>query len=234
MEKIKGVKPVNRVKLTDSIIKAIIDYVLIQNLKVGDKLPSERDLAKVLKVSRPLLREALRIMESLNLIEVVSGKGSFIKNPFSQDFSYIVLYLGQEREKVLEILKVRKTLEKLALEEAIKNITDEELKNLEKILNTLEEKLRRGENGLEENWEFHKSIYFASRNKFLYDFLVETKDFHLYWENPEENPLFAEKTFSHHRELFECIKRKDIEEAYTSIDRLYRIIEEEINKKGEV
>jgi|YelNatPaOPRAMG01_1025707.scaffolds.fasta_scaffold00073_32 DNA-binding FadR family transcriptional regulator len=232
MERIRGIKPVNRVKLTDSIIKAIIDYALNQNLKVGDKLPSERDLAKALQVSRPLLREALRIMESLNLIEVISGKGIFIKNPFSQDLSYIVLHLGQEKEKVLEVLKVRKALEKLALEEAIKNVSNEELKNIERFLNTLEEALRRGENGLKENWEFHRAIYLASRNKFLYDFLEETKDFHLYWENPEENPLFAEKTFSFHRELFECIKRKDIEEANNSIDRLYKMVEKEIEKRG--
>jgi DNA-binding FadR family transcriptional regulator len=232
MEKIRGIKPVNRVKLTDNIIKSIIDYVIMQNLKVGDKLPSERELAKALQVSRPLLREALRIMESLNLIEVVSGKGIFIKNPFSQDLSYIVLHLSQEKEKILEILRVRKALEKLALEEAIKNISDEDLKNIERSLNILEEALRRGENAQKENWEFHKTIYLTARNKFLFDFLEETKDFFLYWINPEENPLFAEKTYSYFRELFEGIKRKDIKTVHNSIDRLYRMIEQEINKGG--
>ena len=74
-------KPINRVKLTESIMEAIVEYASSNDLKVGDRLPSERELSSALKVSRPLLREALRKMESLNLIEVLPGKGIFIKTP---------------------------------------------------------------------------------------------------------------------------------------------------------
>ena len=116
-------KPINRVKLTESIMEAIVEYASSNDLKVGDRLPSERELSSALKVSRPLLREALRKMESLNLIEVLPGKGTFIKVPLKDNMSYLVLHIDEEKDKVLEVLKIRRALEKLALEEAIKNIT---------------------------------------------------------------------------------------------------------------
>lgn len=209
-----------------------MEYVYSQSMKVGDKLPSERDLSKALKVSRPLLREAIRVMESLNLIEVKPGSGIFIKNPFNPEMSYLVLHIDkQEREKLLEVLKVRKVLEKLAIEEAVKNMDKEQLGKIERLLNILEESQRRGEESLEENWAFYNAIYHGSKNKFLCDFLEGLRDFYLSWQDPSENPVFAEKTYSYHRELFEGIKSKDIEKINAIIDKFYKMWEEEIEKK---
>ncbi|HOQ67954.1 MAG TPA: GntR family transcriptional regulator, partial [Candidatus Atribacteria bacterium] len=195
-------KPINRVKLTESIMEAIVEYASSNNLKVGDRLPSERELSSALRVSRPLLREALRKMESLNLIEVLPGKGTFIKVPLKNNMSYLVLHIDEERDKVLEVLKIRRALEKLAIEEAIKNITDDEIKELEKKVNLLEEKQRRGDDSKEENWAFHSLIYRSAGNKLLFDILDGLKEFHLFWEDPLECPSFAEKTYFFHRELF--------------------------------
>ncbi len=209
-----------------------MEYVDSQNMRVGDKLPSERDLSKALKVSRPLLREAIRVMESLNLIEVKPGSGIFIKSPFNPEMSYLVLHIDkQEKEKLLEVLKVRKILEKLAIEEAVKNLDKEQLGKIEKLLNILEETQRRGDESLEENWVFYNAIYHESKNKFLCDFLEGLRDFYLSWQDPSENPVFAEKTYWYHRELFEGIKSKDIKKINAAIDKFYTMWEEEIEKK---
>lgn len=225
-------RPINRVKLTENIVEAIVDYASSQNLKAGDRLPSERELASALKVSRPLLREALRKMESLNLVEVLPGKGIFIKNPLRNNMSYLVLHIDGDKKKNLEVLKVRRALEKLAVEEAIKNITEEELEDLERRLNLLEEKQRRGEDSREENWAFHSLIYRAAGNKLLFDILEGLKDFHLFWEDPFECPSFAEKTYFFHRELFKCVEKRDPARACTLIDRLLDALENEIKKSG--
>ena len=205
-------KPINRVKLTESIMEAIVEYASSNDLKVGDRLPSERELSSALKVSRPLLREALRKMESLNLVEVLPGKGIFIKTPLKNNMSYLVLHIDEEKDKVLEVLNIRRVLEKLALEEAIKNITDDEIKELERRVNLLEEKQRRGDDSREENWAFHSLIYRLAGNKLLFDILDGLKEFHLFWEDPLECPSFAEKTYFFHRELFKCIEERDQKE----------------------
>jgi DNA-binding FadR family transcriptional regulator len=227
-------RPINRVKLTENIIEAIVEYASSNNLEVGDRLPSERELSSALKVSRPLLREALRKMESLNLIEVLAGKGIFIKVPLKNDMSYLILHINQEKSKILEILKIRRVLEKFAVEEAIRNITDEEIKELERRVNLLEEKLRRGDESREENWAFHSVIYHSAGNKFLFDILDGLKEFHLFWEDPFECPSFADKTYSFHRELFKGIKERNIKRAHSVIDNLLDMIEDEVKKGNRV
>lgn len=223
-------KPINRIKLTESIIEAIVEYASSTNLKVGDRLPSERELAGALKVSRPLLREALRKMESLNLIEVLPGKGIFIKTPLKNNMSHVILHIDGEGKKALEILKIRRVLEKLAVEEAIKNVTEKEIEELEKKLNILEEKQRRGENSREENWAFHEVIYRLANNELLFSILEGLKEFHLFWEDPSTCPSFAERTFFFHREFFQCIARKELEKARTLIDKLLDMVESEVKK----
>ncbi|HQE25280.1 MAG TPA: FadR/GntR family transcriptional regulator [Candidatus Atribacteria bacterium] len=225
-------KPINRVKLTESIMEAIVEYASSNNLQVGDRLPSERELSSALRVSRPLLREALRKMESLNLIEVLPGKGTFIKVPLKNNMSYLVLHIDEERDKVLEVLKIRRALEKLAIEEAIKNITDDEIKELEKKVNLLEEKQRRGDDSKEENWAFHSLIYRSAGNKLLFDILDGLKEFHLFWEDPLECPSFAEKTYFFHRELFNAIKERDLQRAYALTDKLLDMLENEVRKSN--
>lgn len=224
------VRPVNRIKLTENIIEAIVDYASSSRLKVGDKLPSERELANELRVSRPLLREALRKMESLNLIEVLAGKGIFIKAPLKNGMSYIVLHIDQEKERILEILEIRKLLEKYAMEEAMKNILEDEVFELERWVNLLEEKLRRGDDSREENWTFHSIIYRSARNKLLFDILDAFKEYHLYWEDPFTCPSFADKTYSFHRELFKSIKERDIKRAHSVIEKLIEMIKDEVKK----
>ena len=223
-------RPINRVKLTENIIEAIVEYASSNNLKVGDRLPSERELSSALKVSRPLLREALRKMESLNLIEVLAGRGIFIKVPLKNDMSYLILHINQEKSKILEILKIRRVLEKFAVEEAIRNLTDEEIKELERRVNLLEEKLRRGDESREENWAFHSIIYRSAGNKFLFDILDGLREFHLFWEDPFECPSFADKTYSFHRELFKGIKDRDIKRAHSVIDKLLDMLEDEVKR----
>ncbi len=225
-------KPINRVKLTESIMEAIVEYASSNNLKVGDRLPSERELSSALRVSRPLLREALRKMESLNLVEVLPGKGIFIKVPLKNNMSYLVLHIDEEKDKVLEVLKIRRVLEKLALEEAIKNITDDEIKELERKVNLLEEKQRRGEDSKEENWAFHSLIYHSAGNKLLFDILDGLKEFHLFWEDPFECPSCAEKTYSFHRELFKCIEERDLQRACAVTDKLLDMLENEARKSN--
>ncbi|MDK2896750.1 MAG: GntR family transcriptional regulator, transcriptional repressor for pyruvate dehydrogenase complex [Candidatus Atribacteria bacterium] len=225
-------KPINRVKLTESIMEAIVEYASSNNLRVGDRLPSERELAGALKVSRPLLREALRKMESLNLVEVLPGKGIFIKAPLKNNMSYLVLHIDEGKDKALQVSKIRRVLEKLAIEEAIANITDDEIKELERRVNLLEEKQRRGEDSREENWAFHSLIYRSAGNKLLYDILNGLKEFHLFWEDPFECPSFAEKTYFFHRELFKCIEEKDLKKAYAVTDKLFDMLENEIRKSA--
>ena len=86
--------PIQNTKISERIIKQFEELIRGHKLKPGDRLPSERELTDLFKVGRPAIREALRSLESIGLIEVKQGRGSFIKEI---DFSS---YIASLRENV--------------------------------------------------------------------------------------------------------------------------------------
>jgi len=80
---------------TYSVIKkSLVDYIRINNLKVGDKLPPESDLADILNVSRLTLREILKVFREEGLIYTVHGIGTFLSNDFEQINDTLDINLG--------------------------------------------------------------------------------------------------------------------------------------------
>jgi GntR family transcriptional repressor for pyruvate dehydrogenase complex len=74
------ISPVERNSLADQVAKKILDLVRTGNLKPGDQLPPERDLAQLLQVSRPSLREAMRGLQILGVVKTRQGGGAYISS----------------------------------------------------------------------------------------------------------------------------------------------------------
>ena len=74
--------PIKNTKVYEKVIEQVKDLVKSGELKSGDKLPPERDLSEQLQVSRTSIREALRALEMLGLVETKQGEGNFIKTDF--------------------------------------------------------------------------------------------------------------------------------------------------------
>jgi GntR family transcriptional repressor for pyruvate dehydrogenase complex len=75
-----SISPVERNSLADQVAKKILDLVRTGNLKPGDQLPPERDLAQMLQVSRPSLREAMRGLQILGVVKTRQGGGAYISS----------------------------------------------------------------------------------------------------------------------------------------------------------
>jgi DNA-binding FadR family transcriptional regulator len=80
-----AISPVERTSLADQVAKKILDLVRTGNLKPGDQLPPERDLARMLQVSRPSLREAMRGLQILGVVRSRQGGGAFISSMDAAD-----------------------------------------------------------------------------------------------------------------------------------------------------
>ena len=127
--------PIKNVKVYEVIMEQIKDIVKRGELKNGDKLPSERELAEKLEVSRTSVREALKSLTMLGLIESKHGEGNFIKSNFEdsllEPLAIVFLLLGNKNE---EILQLRKIIEPEVASIAAKNITENELNELKIIM----------------------------------------------------------------------------------------------------
>lgn len=136
--------PVERRRLSDRIVDQLTELIRSGAFGVGEKLPSERELAASLGVSRPLVRESFRTLESLGLVEVKRGVGAIVTSAepaepdvdavagretpdvhdVSNDSRGAISYL--ERTTILDILEAREVLEVQIVELASERISDEE------------------------------------------------------------------------------------------------------------
>jgi GntR family transcriptional repressor for pyruvate dehydrogenase complex len=123
-------------RLYEGAFEAIRQYVVRQKLKPGDPLPSERQMQQQLGISRAPVREALRVLQSVGMIEARQGKGLFVKEmtlqPMVDTFvSHLELF---DRDSFAHLQELRQMLELGAAELAAKRRTDHDLTCMESIL----------------------------------------------------------------------------------------------------
>ena len=154
--------------VTDEAIEKLKDMIVSGRLRPGDRLPREADLAASLGLSRSSLREAVRALSLVRILDVRQGDGTYVSSLAADSLldalSFIVEF--HHDASVLELLEVRRILEPAASARAATLIDDASLAELEQILNrstpdsAVEELVRN-------DVEFHKAIAAASGNSVL-------------------------------------------------------------------
>lgn len=217
-----NMEPVKKMNVHSTAAEIIEDYIKSNDLKSGDKLPSERKLAQMLSIGRSSLREALRKLETVNLVQVENGRGAFVKNP-NATIKGINMQLAIEKPNLLQLFQVREVLEGLAIELAIENATDEEIENMEQIMDEIDAKLEDKINPNMEDEQFHRAIYYASKNDVLITILESMTDyFNKLWHSPLGDYSILIDSMPLHRPLFEAIKNRDKKKAIRIFKRLIR------------
>jgi GntR family transcriptional regulator, transcriptional repressor for pyruvate dehydrogenase complex len=119
-------------KLTDSIIEALRQDIVTGRLAQGDRLPNERELAAHFGVSQPTIREAVRALDAMGLVDVRHGSGAYIRG----DGSYILATALQtmlqiESVTIIQVLDVREILGRESVRVAATMAAEEDLAGLE-------------------------------------------------------------------------------------------------------
>lgn len=144
---------------------AIKGLILSGELKPGDSLPPERELATMLGISRPSLREAIRVLSALNVVEPRHGGGTFVTSLQPRELAQPINFLLQvDRMAFRHLLEVRQVLEVGAARLAALRITDDQLAALRDLTGRAERALGRAERFLEFDFEIHTAIIEATGN----------------------------------------------------------------------
>ena len=155
---------------TTTLYKQIADIwrgrIIAGDFKPGDVLPSEREIASELQVSRIPVREAMKSLECLGVVNQVRGKGVIVQ---TADLANILRVVGplvtNITPKFLDnLFEFRLLIEPYAAEQAAKFATDEELKELKETLDRNRKAVEAGERSEEESFAFHVQIMKASHN----------------------------------------------------------------------
>ena len=158
-------------KVYDQVIEQIKSKIKSGDIKRGDKLPSERELAESLKVSRTSVREALRALEVVGLVESRQGAGNYIRTNFDNSlFEPLSIMFMLQESSIKEMYDLRETLELQCAKLSAQNIADNELELLTAILDRMYIAISE-EESLELDIKFHYLIAKASRNVLLINIL---------------------------------------------------------------
>jgi GntR family transcriptional repressor for pyruvate dehydrogenase complex len=226
-------KEITPVRLYESAIEQIMDLVKRSELKPGDKLPPERELAEKLSISRNSLREAFRVLESRGLIKSKAGGGRYIreirKNGYSNTENII---LSLEKSSILELLEAREIFEVKIAKIAAQRATFEDTELIKRVLNKMnqEEELKYGKE-TESDTEFHLAIAKASHNfvftniiRLHLDLLKGTR------EKTQQIPGRREERWREHQAILQAIKEHDTKKAGEAMLKHLRNVREVLMK----
>ena len=134
-------------------------------LKPGDQLPSERELSETFQVSRASVREAIRALESMGLIEIRSGEGTYVASPADSLVSPLASAFRLRKDALREIFEARRIIEPEIAALAAQRATPSQVDALEAILKDQSRQIANGESGMEADTVFHSTLAQAAGNK---------------------------------------------------------------------
>lgn len=224
--------PINKENVVDQVIKSITDSIISGKYKAGMKLPNEYELIEELQISRNSLREAMKILSAMGIVEIKRGDGTYIctqMNPSIFDTAiYGIIYDLSTDEELLEL---RQIVDEEIVRLAMKKVTDEELKQLYENTGNLEQAILTEDYESAKNLDFafHISLIDICKNGF---FSRMMKGVYNIFEHSITNTITYRKEMSnvvkYHRQILECIEKKDVENVSNVIEDSLSVWKEQI------
>jgi GntR family transcriptional repressor for pyruvate dehydrogenase complex len=159
---------VRRSSLSEDIVEQLERLMLNKELQVGDPLPSERELARDLQVSRQALREAMRVLAQRGLVQVLPGRGTFVARPGPNVLSdSLYAYLCLNPHLVRDFLETRRIIESEAAAMAAERASVENLIGMKHAVDDMEAYTSDQDRFIEADLAFHTELARATGNEVL-------------------------------------------------------------------
>lgn len=165
-------RPVRKTRLYEDVVAQIQQLIRTRELTPGDRLPSERELAAVLGIGRPSVREALRALDTTGLIEVRSGQGAFLRNLSVDPYlatvrESLAFLLDVKEDTLLELWEVRQGLEEQIARLTAARRTGAQLDALRGHTEEMRKRIDRPEAFVRAGVAFHRALCEATGNAVL-------------------------------------------------------------------
>lgn len=225
-----SLKVVEKKRAYEDIVQQVLTLIEDGKLKRGDQLPSERDLTEAFKVSRTTVREAIRTLESMKLLQCRQGNGTFVIASSEEALIQpLAAALFNAKDDIRDIFYIRKIIEPPVAQLAAENATPQEIEEMEMILHEQAACISRGENIIETDSAFHKLMVKATSNRVmerlivvLIDLLKQTRENYLKEDEHHERSL---RSLEGHRRVLSAIRSGDSDAARNSMLRHLEDIE---------
>ncbi|MCB1971451.1 MAG: FadR family transcriptional regulator [Geminicoccaceae bacterium] len=183
-----------------------------------------------LEVGRSTVREALRQLEGMGVVERRIGSGTYLTRSIEENTVHLQVSLSLRQTELLNGLEIRRGLESEAVTLAALRAGEGQLSIIERHLLAMEEHhARTGAGSARIDVQFHQAIYEATGNPLFVQLIGSLNDiFATFFTNPLKQPGFAERSFPFHRKLFEAIRDRNPEAARQHINDILDVVEEDL------
>ncbi len=214
--------------IPEVVLEEIQRLITEGELRPGDRLPSETELAEQFGVGRSSIREAMRVLHLLGVIEVIQGKGTFVRQPailpLMIDWSRIA-----QMGVIAEVMEARQFIEVLLAQLAAERATEEDIKALRSALEHSRESLSSLESSIQAGVNFHLVLADAAHNEVLALMYRTIRD--LYLETARQTritPEIAHDRLHDHERILQAILARDPEAAAQAmkehLEKAYQIL----------
>jgi DNA-binding FadR family transcriptional regulator len=215
-----------------AILERLRAHIAEQRLRPGDRLPSENELAEGLGVSRPAVREALRALEGLGMVEVLHGKGRFLRQfnmePIAASMAHSLLI---QSSSLRDLLDVRRALEVAFLPEAVASLDEATTSELRAAVERMRELYAAGEPFISEDACFHRALFSRVDNAVLRELLdAFWAMFKVVRLDQVAPPRDASETILFHARILEHVAAGDVEKARAVLIEHFADVKQRVEK----
>ncbi len=208
------IAPLKRQPLSRQVLRSLREYIELHNLQAGDRLPTERDLAAALGVSRNTVREALGVLEAIGVIKRLPKLGAVLQAANLELLGEVTQFLMRSRGDLEQIYEARHTLEISLMPLVVANATEADFGALEASIEQMKRDIERGGLGTDGDLEFHHVLLRAAGNSLLMQFGALIQEF---FRAPRTRMLLdpekATNSINDHCAIITALRAGDVEEA---------------------
>lgn len=204
-----------RPSLNEIVRDYVKQYILDHKLSPGDPLPPEAQIAEELGVGRGSVREAIKALESLGVVEVRHGEGLFVRAFSFEPIVETVRYgMRFDARSISELAQIRYFLESAAIQPATENISQEDLLRLDALMDEWKDRLEAGQPYMDLDIQFHRILYGNLNNELLLQL------FELFWVafGSLDDPIIKEGrppvgNYQNHLDIVDAVKAHDMDKV---------------------
>jgi GntR family transcriptional repressor for pyruvate dehydrogenase complex len=197
------------------IVQRIRSWIIEGQLREGDPLPSERELAQIFDVSRVPVREALKILEFMGAVRHVRGKGVFVKKiSMKHVLNNLDFLMADPVHTLLDLFETREAIELQATRLAALRRTDADIDAMESVIIEMERNIAMGKDVYDSSMKFHTAVIAAAHNSVLLQINECLADLLNYSRRQSlKDPARHETALDYHRRILHTIRQKDADQA---------------------
>lgn len=224
--------PVKAILRHQSIIDQIMGLIETGALRVGDKFPPERMLAERWQVSRPVLREAFRVLQSQGIVESRHGDGRYVRSLRALNAADVRRrHLNDRRESLLQIWEVRALLEVRAASLAAVNASEEQIRAIERPIILMGKMAASDSLETDLNMEIHAAVARASGNDYLAQMILRALEEYRALDFKDAVPVEEWKALQEeHWPIAQAIRSRAPEQAGAVMTRHFEDLKRALDK----